>query len=289
MRDISKKIEELPTPDFVVQRIISIASNPESGTKELNIAVLESPTLSAKILKMSNSAYYAIPRKITKLTQAINILGFKTVRNLAMSIFTVNSYFKKEYEYFNTEKFWKHLMGTGIAAELLSNYVNYPEKEEAFLSGMLHDLGKIAMAFVMPDVFEMIVKLSKHKKVSFSKAEEMLQSFSHQQIGKVLFENWNMSDIIIDTATFHDNPNENRHENTKAIVNIVHIANISVKTLLYGHSGSFEIPIPNEVAWNELSLTPQKYKKYLDNLKEKISESQDFMNLNNIIDVEEEK
>jgi HD-like signal output (HDOD) protein len=289
LKDISKKIQELPTPDFLVQNIIAVASDPESNTKDLNNAVIKSPPLSAKILKMSNSAYYALPRRVTKLTQAINILGFKTVRNLALSIFTVKSYFRKEYEFFNTEKFWKHLMGTAIASELLSKHLNYPEREEAFLCGMLHDMGKIAMSIIMPDIFEMIIKVSRHKKISFEEAEELLETYSHQQIGKILFESWNLSDVVIDSANFHNSPQKNKNENTRMLTNIVYISNLTINIIFYGFSGSFSIPVPNEDIWNSVGLTPKKYLSYFEKLKIVISESEDFLNINNIVeDMEEE-
>lgn len=281
---ISKKIEELPTPDFIVQRIINIASNPNSSVKDLNAAVLESPSLSAKILKLSNSAYYALPRKITKLSQAINILGFKTVRNLAMSIFTVKNFFKNEYDFFNTKKFWTHLMSTAIASELLAKTINYPEREEAFLAGLLHDLGKIAMANIMPDVFEMTIKIANHKKISFKESELLLESYSHESIGKMIFKQWALSDQIINTAGFHDSIENISDENTKMIVQITHIANITTNTLYYGYSGNFGIEIPDINAWNNLGLNPKKYFNYVEALKKKINDSEEFMNIDGIID-----
>ncbi len=280
---ISKKIEELPTPDFIVQRIINIASDPNSSVKDLNAAVLESPSLSAKILKLSNSAYYALPRKITKLSQAINILGFKTVRNLAMSIFTVKNFFRNEYDFFNTKKFWTHLMSTAIGAELLAKTINFPEREEAFLAGLLHDLGKLAMSNIMPEIFEMNIKLAKHKKVSFKKAEELLESYSHESIGKLLFKQWGMSDLIINSAGFHDSIDNLTDDNSKMIVQIIHIANITTNTLYYGYSGNFGVEIPDTNSWNNLGLNPKKYFNYVEALKKKIDESEEFMNIDGIV------
>ncbi|MGM0640060.1 MAG: HDOD domain-containing protein [Thermotogota bacterium] len=281
---ISKKIEELPTPDFIVQRIINIASDPNSSVKDLNAAVLESPSLSAKILKLSNSAYYALPRKITKLSQAINILGFKTVRNLAMSIFTVKNFFRNEYDFFNTKKFWTHLMATAIGAELLAKTINFPEREEAFLAGLLHDLGKIAMSNIMPESFEMIIKVANHKKISFKKAEELLESYSHESIGKLLFKQWGLSDLIINSAGFHDSVDNLTDDNSKMIVQIIHIANITTNTLYYGYSGNFGIEVPDTNSWNNLGLNPKKYFNYVEALKKKIDESEEFMNIDGIVD-----
>ncbi len=136
--------------------------------KELVNSISQSPTLTAKILRLANSAYYSLPKRITRLTQAVNLLGLKTVRNLALSIFTVENFFLiKSILFFNTYNFWQHLITTGIASELLAKYLNFPEKEESFMCGILHDLGKIVMAHIMPEVFEMVIKVAQHEKISF--------------------------------------------------------------------------------------------------------------------------
>ncbi|OQY09382.1 MAG: hypothetical protein B6I29_03540 [Marinitoga sp. 4572_148] len=289
-KEIIKKLSELPTPNFVLKRIIDTTSNPSSNTKELENAVLQSPPLVAKILKLSNSAYYALPRKITKLSQAINILGFKTVRNLALSIFVADSFFRREFEFLDSQKFWKHVMSVAIASEMLSQFVNYPDKEEIFLSGMLHDLGKIAMGIITPETVEMILNVAEYKKVSFIKAENMLNVMTHQTFGKLLFENWNLPESVIYTAAYHDEPEKLDIDRFSLNVYIIHLANISVNSIFYGYSGCFDIPVPSDVVWNRFDMTAKKYLDFLNNLERKLEESNDFVKLNTFIeDTEEEK
>ncbi|GAB6189194.1 HDOD domain-containing protein [Marinitoga arctica] len=284
MKEVIKKLSELPTPDFVLKRIIDITSNPSSNTKELENAVLQSPPLVAKILKLSNSAYYALPRKITKLSQAINILGFKTVRNLALGVFTADSFFRREFEFLDSKKFWKHIMSVAIASEMLSQIVNYPDKEEIFLSGMLHDLGKMAMGIITPETVEMVLNIAEHKKVSFTKAENMLNIMTHQNFGKLLFENWNLPESVIYTAAYHDEPEKLEIDKFSLNVYIVHLANISVNSILYGYSGCFDIPVPSDVVWNKFDMTGKKYLNFLEKLEEKLEESKDFIQLDTFIE-----
>ncbi|KLO21223.1 MULTISPECIES: HDOD domain-containing protein [unclassified Marinitoga] len=288
MKEVIKKISELPTPDFILKRIMDIASNPSSNTKELEGAVLQSPPLVAKILKLSNSAYYALPRKITKVSQAINILGFKTVRNLALGIFVADSFFRREFDFLDSKKFWQHSIAVAIASEQLAQIINYPDKEEIFLSGMLHDLGKMVMGIITPETVEMILNVAEYKKVSFSKAEDMLNVMTHQTLGKILFENWNLAENVIYTAEFHDIPEKLQIDTFSMNVYIVHLANMAVNSIYYGYSGCYDIPVPSDVVWNKFDMTSKKFLNYLNNLEKKLSESNDFINLDAFIEDSEE-
>lgn len=283
INEITNKINELPTPDFIVQRIISIASDPQADIKDLQNVIIQSPSLSAKILRLANSAYYALPKRISKLSQAINLLGFKTIRNLALSIFTVENYFKDTVPNFNSSNFWTHLISTGIAAELLANYLNFLDKEEVFMCGVLHDLGKIVMAHIMPEIFDMVVKVAKHEKVSFWDAEQLLSSYSHEHIGRILFEKWNMPDIVIESASFHDNPFDSQKEETKKMLYIVNVANVTVNTYFYGYSGCFNIPEIDLKVWNYLGLNYRKYFSYFQEFKDIINQSPEFTNMRQVI------
>ncbi|KUK84023.1 MAG: Putative signal transduction protein [Petrotoga mobilis] len=284
IKALTKKINELPTPDFIVQRIIDLANDPEANTNDLHNMIVQSPALTAKILRLVNSAYYALPKRVTKLSQAINLLGFKTVRNLALSIFTVENYFSEDIPFFNTQHFWVHLISTGLASELLARYLNFPDKEEVFMCGVLHDLSKVVMAHIMPDVFEMIIKVAKHEKISFFQAENLLSTYSHQQIGRKLFENWNMSELVIETATYHDNPLESQDEEAKKILYIVNVGNITTNLYFYGYSGSFDIPEVDLKVWNFLGLNYNKYSSYFEEFKDIIKRSPEFTNMKEIFD-----
>ncbi|MBM7558667.1 HDOD domain-containing protein [Marinitoga litoralis] len=289
IKEIIKKVSELPTPNFILKRIMDIASNPSSNTKELESAVLQSPPLVAKILKISNSAYYALPKKITKVSQAINILGFKTVRNLAMGIFVAESFFKRDYEYLDSKKFWQHSLSVAIASELLAQLVNYPDKEEIFLNGMLHDLGKIVMGIITPETLEMVLNVAEHKKVSFYRAEQMLNVVDHQKLGKQLFQEWKLPENVIYTAENHDDPEKVKIDNYTMNIYIVHLANISVNTIYYGYSGCYDIPVPSDVVWNKFDMNVKKYLNYLNELERKLEESNDFIKLDTYLEEQEDE
>ena len=145
-----QEIETLPSPDFILQKIVDTANNPGASAKDLNEVASKDPGFVAKILKLANSAYYGLPRNVTKLTEAIMILGFKTVRNMAMSIFTGKEFFSFETENLDMNEFWKHAVVVATIGELTAEIIGYSNKEELFMCGLLHDIGKSVQGVLFP-------------------------------------------------------------------------------------------------------------------------------------------
>src|SRR5690606_3442482 len=150
-------VSEIPTPDALIQQIISTASNPNTSAKELEKVISMDVGLSTKILKLVNSAYFGLPRKITKVSEAIVVVGFKTVRNLALSVFTYSALHSRT-TFIDHDKLWSHFMLTSILSEQISKNIGFMNREEVFLAGLMHDIGKLAIDLIFPTY---ILELSK--------------------------------------------------------------------------------------------------------------------------------
>jgi len=251
LEDIISRVEDLPTPDPVVNKIISTASDPEASAKDLANVVKLDPSLASRILRLVNSAYYGLPRKITLINEAVMILGFRTVRNMALSVFTYDSILsrkhRKHLDYF---QLWKHFVGVAVGSELLAQMTGYPNKEELFIAGLLHDMGKIALDYVFPEVFEAAVKLTSSLKISFCKAEEKLQIPEHAAVGMKLLQSWNLPEVIFLTCGGHHSPED-------------------FSESLYS----------DVISMNTLGIRPKFLVRYSERLKEKLSTVQDFLNI----------
>jgi len=276
-----EKIEELPTPDFIVQKIISVASDPNASVKELADSIMMDASLSSKVLKLANSAYYGIPRKITVLNEAIMILGFKTVRNLAMSVFTYNSLFAGggEESGIDRKSLWRHFVFTAIASEALGEILGYPVKEELFINGLLHDIGKIAIDVMSPRMMKTIHEVARGGKKNFLEVEETLDLPPHTIVGAKLVERWGLPEMIVQTVDGHHDPKKYSDSLSAEVVAIVHIADAVVNTMYPGDSLSYGKPRLSPDALNLLSLRPKMMKRYVEKLKEKFQKAGDFLEM----------
>ncbi len=276
------KLEELPTPDFVVQKIITVASDPNASVKELANAIMMDASLSSKVLKLANSAYYGIPREITVLNEAIMILGFKTVRNLAMSVFTYGALFQGSHgedSGINREALWRHFVYVAVASETLGEILGYPVKEELFINGLLHDIGKVALDVISPKVMRALHKITSEKKRNFTEAEDLLEVPSHTSIGAKLVEKWGLPEMIVQSVAGHHNPELYIDSINAEVVAMVHIADVVINTMYPGDSLSYGKPELSHEALNILSLKPRILPRFIDRLKDKLVKVDDFVNM----------
>ena len=205
---LKDSIRNIPTLPAIVIQIIKTTNNPASSARDLNKIITNDQAIAAKILQMANSSFYGLPSRINNLNRAITLLGFNTVRSLALSISVVD-HFKGESSsgYFNRGKFWEHSMGVAILSRMLAETrggrLNY---EEAYIAGLLHDLGIIILDQFYQDKFSAILKLIYESDINFLEAEETVIGQNHAVLGAQVAEAWNYPDTLVTALTNHHNP-----------------------------------------------------------------------------------
>ena len=275
------RIEELPSPDFVVQKIISVASDPKASAQQLADAIMMDASLSSKVLKLANSAYYGIPRKISILSEAIMILGFKTVRNLAMSVFTYSSLFSSESadQLVNRKALWRHFVYVAIGSETLGEILGYPVKEELFINGLLHDIGKVALDVISSRMLKSIARITSSKNRTFSEVEQLLEIPPHTSIGAKLVERWGLPEVIVQTVEGHHNPEMFIDSINAEVVAIVHVADVVANMMYPGDSLSFGNPTLSHEALNLLVLRPKTLIRFMDRFRGKVKKADEFLEM----------
>lgn len=242
VRDFLKKVEKLPTLPGIAMKIIQTANNPKSAADDLSRIILSDVSLSAKVLKMVNSAYYGIRNKVGSVKQAIVILGFNTIKSLALSTAIMDKFGTSgTIEGFSRGEFWKHSLGVAITNRILARrLVKQREQEENFfMAGLLHDIGKIILDQYFHDDFLRVLHHMKSTGLSFYKAELEVNGLTHSEIGGMLAGQWQLPDELVAAIRFHHSP-ENRAENTM-IISATHFANILCKTKGFGSGGDNDI------------------------------------------------
>ncbi len=274
-----QKIEQLPSPDFVLQKIVETASSPNSSAKDLNEIAKKDQAFASKILKLANSTYYGLPRKVSQLTEAIMILGFKTVRNMALSIFTHDNYYRFRAKNIDIKDIWKHAVSCATVGEMIAERIGYPNKEELFMCGLMHDIGKTVQAMVVPELFEQLIALARLRKVSYYQAERLIEIPTHEVFAEMLLQNWDFPEMVIAAASFHHRP---KSLGTSIYSDLVYITTLSTyiaERMKFGDNGSgTHISLPLQV-WHELGLTPSSFHEIVQKTQHKIDRLDDFFSI----------
>lgn len=194
-KQIEKFIRRIPSLSTTVGKVLEICSKVDASPNELNKVIALDPVLTGQVLKLINSAYYSLVNKVTSLTRAITMLGLNTVKNMALStaiIRTVSG--AKKSKVLPTKKFWAHSISVGVSAKLLAQVkdIALMEREEYFISGLLHDLGKVPF----DDDYIHVLSMAKREQIPLIEAERQLMGIDHQEVGLMIAEKWKLNKAI---------------------------------------------------------------------------------------------
>ena len=247
------KIEDLPTLPRTFLRITEVINNPRSSASDLAGVVADDQILTARLLRLVNSSFYGFPRRISTVTGAVVLLGFDAIRNLLLttSMFDLFSNEKKTGS-FDREKLWDHSLGCAVGAKVIGGFLRYEKLEELFVSGLLHDIGKIVEMLFLTDEFAEIALMVKDENTLILTAESHVLGYTHADIGKLLAERWNLPPKLVSIIACHHQPDLAGKFSREAAV--VHLADILCRAVNIGSGGDNKIPPLNKDAWESLDL-----------------------------------
>ena len=231
----------MPSLSTTMTKVLEICNNPKASPNDLNRIISLDPVLTGRVLTVINSAYYSLPNKVTSLTRAVIMLGLNTVKNLAMSTAVLESIGGNEsFRALSVDDFWMHSICVGVAAKSLAANKGVPvaEREEYFVAGLLHDVGKIPLNSCLPEEYVKALDLAKQDQRPLHRAENMIMGLDHCAVGKMIAEKWQLSDSMIDTLFYHHNPAEIQKEDSQ-LTAIVALANEYANIFKIGSSGDF--------------------------------------------------
>jgi HD-like signal output (HDOD) protein len=217
------KVRDLPPLPQSVAQILELTGRAESSAKELAGVFERDPKLTVSTLKLANSSFYGFSGKISTISHAIVCLGLDTVKSIALTSSTQHI-LNNEIPAYALEKgmLWQHSIGCAVCARIIAKRIGFKEAEEAYIAGLLLDIGKIILSNFAEDQFIQIIKKSKNKRVSFDRAEQEILGFDHPQIGGRIIKRWNLPPVLVDAVQYHHRPEDaNRH---REITYIVHLA-----------------------------------------------------------------
>lgn len=210
-------IESLPTLPIIASNILNELNNPNSSIKDIAAIIVRDQSISTKILKLVNSAFYGFPKRVGTISHAISILGFEAVRGLILGISLVDTFRIKE---FDLTHFWKHSIQTASMASQVAKKIHYLRDDEAFTVGLIHDIGKLVLMLKKSEIYKQVLQEMKENKKSEIELERQYLHTDHALVGASLAKLWNFPLSYVDAiANHHQNTDIMKLQSLELIVN----------------------------------------------------------------------
>src|SRR5689334_1902857 len=221
-----KKVNTIATLPEVTARIVATVEDPRSTAKQLHEIVSHDPALVTRILKVVNSAFYGLPGQIGSIERAIVLLGLNAVKNIAVAA-SLGQLFRgvKLCEDFTAKDLWTHCVAVGVTARELARQLKLPIADEAFLAGMIHDIGIMVSLQTSPEQLKAVCERAKTSTTEFCTIEREVMGVDHQQLGMALAETWKFPRPCQLVAGYHHQPAQLADSN-RTLVTLVHIADV---------------------------------------------------------------
>lgn len=222
----------LALPAAVV-RVMQLTDDPKAGTADVARALASDQALAARVLRLANSAFYGSSRRISTVSESVITLGMRTTRNLVMAT-SCQEMLEKDVKGYALPRgaLWRHSLACASAAQSLARRARYRATEEAFVAGLLHDIGKVVLSTYLKDEFARVLLRALGGGLTFAEAEREVLGFDHAEAGARLLERWNLPASLVTAVRWHHAPLESPAPSLLPC--LIHIADAVCLTLGIG-------------------------------------------------------
>lgn len=201
--DRIKSADNLPSLPTVAVEVLRLTQSSDVSAEEVAAAIQNDPALTVKILKVVNSSLFGFSREIASLKHAMVILGLRTVKVMVLSFSLVDSLARNQSEAFDYESYWRRSLTTAVAARLLARTVAPSQAEEAFVSGLLTDLGMLAACRCASDDYRPVLAAVSTGERPLERVEQELLGMTHAEMGEALLRGWGLPDELCTAVGSH--------------------------------------------------------------------------------------
>ena len=247
------KLPEIPS---IIYELNEVISSPNSSAISIAQVVSKSPSLAALLLRIVNSAFYSFPSQIDNISKAVTLIGTKEITGLALGISIINNFKDIPCDMMDMNAFLKHSFACGILSRILAAQKNIPYTEQLFVSGLLHDIGRLIIFKYFQEHTRYLLQRQVTEESILVVEEGRLLGYRHTDIGRDLLRKWKLPLAIENNIFYHHHPS-NAAGPTQAA--IIHLADIMVSGMGLGTSGAIFVPPLDEAAWEKLAISPTSF------------------------------
>ncbi len=206
VKQFIERLKGLPTLPAIAIKLIDLSGGDDASLADIAELIKSDQSLSAKVLRIANSTHLGAPGRINTIDQATSWLGLDLVRSLALGLVVFERFESQPSNGFSPFEFWRHSLTCAITSELLARRLGYPRPQEAFIAGLMHDLGKLVLCCWDQKRYGPVIARAQEDRSQLLSVEEKLLGIGHTQVSKLLMESWNFPPSLIIPSWLHHQP-----------------------------------------------------------------------------------
>ncbi len=309
---ILRQIDSLPTLPAIATKLLSLTTRDDSHVREVIDLVSSDQALTAKILSLCRRAYRGVRNDVLTIEKAVLLLGFNAIRSavLSLKVFEVFDAPRPDAwrdpqtgqlapgassdddpihgpqepgARFDRANFWRHCLAVGIASELIvAAHPNDPQltASEAFVCGLLHDVGKLALDYMLPKSFARVIELTELNQGNISNLERRIIGLDHHTAGKRLAEQWQLPDMIRDCIWLHGSTYDSVPKLPhRRMIGLVSLADLLARRNHLGYSGNFSFNQTQKDLAEALGFKPHLVESVTNQLHEELIKRESVLGL----------
>lgn len=227
--DIASMLQDIPTFSQSVVRILELTADIDSSSKELVRQITHDPILTAKVLKLVNSAYFGLSRKVESIQHSVVYVGINTIKSLAISVAAMGSLPQDNEAGLDMNNFWLHSLVTAVVAKLLAQQVGVSRTDVSgfFIGGLLHDIGQIIFSQSQPEAYAGVLEEAREMQRPLHELEKQEFGLDHATLGAILADKWQLPTAMVEAIRYHHDPEQLGEE--QIMNRVVFVANQTTK------------------------------------------------------------
>lgn len=290
---VLSQLDSLPTLPAVAIRLLQVTADDESDAQQVIELVQSDQALTAKVLGLCRTADRTTRSPVTTVDKAVVLLGFDAIRNAVLSIKVFEAFEgerpgaddgrDRPMTEFSRDGFWRHALGVGIAAELICKEHSSDgslNAADAFVCGLLHGIGKLAMEHLLPRAYERVVEVAEQMRCNLAQVERKIIGLDHHTVGKRLAEQWQLPHVIQDCVWLHgtrykmlpDLPH-------RPMIGVIGVADLLCRQAHIGFSGDFNLDDSLDELADEAGLDPKRVRSVLNKVHTELERRAQLMGI----------
>ena len=223
-RELVTGVVRLVSLPEVCLRVSEMLEDPNTTANDLGRVIGRDTGLTARLLKIVNSAFYGFQSRIETVSRAVTIIGMRELRGLVLAASAIEAFSKVPNKVLNMAHFWRHSVYCGVVAQLLAERCNVLHAERLFVAGLLHDIGKLIISHRLPEGAKQIMDRVAEEEILDFELEKEMFGFDHAEVGGELLLQWRMPEALFQAVRYHHNPQDLTDGQLDAA--LIHIANV---------------------------------------------------------------